>query len=112
MTRHCCLVLVLGLFLGAGNAQQELDKLQGAWILKSEEQGGEKNDSAEGSLTVEGRRFSFNGGDETTKGDLKVDPSSRPKTYRRDLHRRKQQRQNIVGHLCDGREDLETVCGR
>jgi uncharacterized protein (TIGR03067 family) len=64
--------------------RQEVDKLQGTWLLVGRERGGEKDPeekvkAMKGRLTVKGGKFTFKVGDLNFTGTVTLDPSKSPR---------------------------------
>ncbi len=59
-------------------AQAELDKLQGTWILTKYDNGTSAPPRVPGKLTVTGDKYVFQFGDSVTRGRLRLDPSHSP----------------------------------
>jgi uncharacterized protein (TIGR03067 family) len=79
-------VLVTGLWPGGGaekETKQELDKLQGSWVLESVESKGRelpKDKIAQNVLVIKGDKFiPMSGGKALREATFKIDPTKKPK---------------------------------
>jgi uncharacterized protein (TIGR03067 family) len=87
MRLHALIALTIGLLPAAGvraddASKKELDKLQGAWTIVSDERDGKPVAADQGArVTMSGDRFSTEKGDKVLRrGTLKLDPAKTPKT--------------------------------
>ncbi len=94
MKGQLLLVLALGLVLGADDAKQEKEKLQGTWkAVTVEERGQSKQDNGEHQLICAGDEFRIQKGDQTIiKGTFKLDPSQKPKAIDMEITEDRQQK--------------------
>jgi uncharacterized protein (TIGR03067 family) len=86
MKRQLLVVLATGLLLGADardDAKQELDKLQGTWVLESVETKGKelpRDKIAANTLVIKGDKFIRTAGDKQLPGaTFTIDPTKKPK---------------------------------
>ncbi len=87
MKRYALLVLAVGLLVAADapkddEANNELKKLEGTWLVISGEDNGKKlSDETlkNARLTFEGEKHTVKAGDTTYKGTHKLDPTKQPK---------------------------------
>lgn len=87
MKPHVLIVLAVGLLIGADTkeekaAKQELKKLEGAWVMVSGEDKGEKLPEEvvkKAKLTIVGDKHTVKVGEDTIIGTHKLNPSSKPK---------------------------------
>ena len=85
MKRHAMLLVTVGLLAGAAlgqDAAQELKKLEGAWVMVSGEEKGQKlSDESvkKAKLAMQGDKHTVKVGKDTIIGTHKLDPSKKPK---------------------------------
>jgi uncharacterized protein (TIGR03067 family) len=89
MKRLVLLALFSGFLVAADSptkdaAKAELDKIQGTWVATAGEENGEKFPEEvvkKMKMTLKGDEWTFQRGDETLNGTMKLDPSKKIKTF-------------------------------
>ncbi len=75
--------IVIATAASAQDADKEMEKLNGTWVVVSAESGGTKIPPAEVKeiqLSFKDGTFSAKGGNDESKGTLKIDPTKKPMT--------------------------------
>jgi uncharacterized protein (TIGR03067 family) len=77
-----CLALLVAVSLrAADDAQKELDKVKGSWVIESMTAEGNDNPEAKGNtMTIDGNNWSLKIGEQDIGGTLKLDTSKKPHT--------------------------------